>query len=68
MQGVARARHNTTIVLGALIALLGLALIVSTIVRGGGPAAIGVIVGAALAVFGAARAYLALGARSHERP
>ena len=57
-----------TIVLGSLIAVLGVALIVATIARGGGPAATGIVVGAALTVFGGGRAYLAAGARSHDRP
>ena len=48
-----------TIVLGALTALLGAAMIISTLARGGGPLAIGVVVGVLFTVLGAARAYLA---------
>ena len=60
-------RHNATIVFGAVIAILGIVLIASTIARGGGPTAIAIVVGSALAVFGGARVYLAVGARSHDR-
>jgi hypothetical protein len=56
---VERTRRNATIVLSALTAALGLAMIVSTIARGGGPAAVGVLLGAALMVVGGARFYLA---------
>jgi hypothetical protein len=38
--------------------LLGLAVVVSTIVRGGGPLSVGVVMGIVLAIFGAARLYL----------
>jgi hypothetical protein len=48
-----------TIVLSGLTALLGLVMIVSTLARGGGPAAIGVLLGAAFTVVGCARLYLA---------
>ena len=57
-----------TIVLGSLLALLGVAMIVSTLGRGGGPVAIGVVVGVAFTLLGAARAYLAVSSRPHDAP
>ena len=68
MSAVARARRNMTIVLGSLTALLGLAMIVTAIARGGGPTAIGLVVGVAFAVLGGARVYLAAGARPERGP
>ena len=65
MGAVARARRNMTIVLGSLTALLGIAMIVATIGRGGGPVALGIVVGAAFTVLGCARVYLAAGPRDH---
>jgi uncharacterized membrane protein HdeD (DUF308 family) len=66
---VDRSRRTTTIILSALAAVLGLAMIVSTIARGGGPAAVGVLLGLAFIVVGCARVYLALGPRSQrDRP
>jgi hypothetical protein len=46
-------------VLGGALFLLGVALVVSTLARGGGPLALGVIVGVAFACLGAARVFLA---------
>jgi hypothetical protein len=63
---VSRARRNSTIVLGTLTALLGVAMIVATVGRGGGPTAVGIVVGAAFAVLGGARVYMAAGPRSHD--
>jgi hypothetical protein len=65
---VDRARRNTTIVLNSVLALLGLALIGLTIARGGGPLALGIIVGLAFTFLGCARVYLAAGPRSPRRP
>ena len=45
--------------LGTAIFVLGVAMIVSTLVRGGGPLALGVVAGAAFVLLGAARVYLA---------
>jgi len=49
-------------VLGALLSLIGVAMVLSTLARGGGPLALGVVVGLLFAVLGAARLYLARGA------
>ena len=68
MGAVARSRRNLTIVLGSLTALLGVAMIVATIARGGGATAIGIVVGVAFALLGAGRVYLAAGARQEPRP
>ena len=62
-----RARRNMTLVLSSLLALLGVAMIVATIARGGGPLARGIIVGAAFTLLGCARVYLAAGPRSQRR-
>ena len=58
-----RTYRQSTRLLGALLALLGVAMIVTTLARGGGPLAVGVVVGVLFTVLGAARAYLA-----RERP
>ena len=47
--------------LALVICGLGIALVTSTIARGGGPLALGVVAGVALILFGTARAYLARG-------
>ena len=56
---VQRAYRQSTRLLGFLIAGLGVAILVSTLVRGGGPLALGVIVGIAFVLVGLGRAYLA---------
>ena len=56
-----------TLVLGALTALLGLAMIAATLARGGGPLAVGVVVGVLFTAVGCARFYLAAGPRSQRR-
>ena len=68
MGAVARARRNTTVVLGVLTALLGVAMVVATLGRGGGATAIGVVVGVAFTLLGCGRAYLAAGPRTQRRP
>lgn len=47
--------------LSAILCLVGVALVVSTLARGGGPLALGVVVGILFAVLGAARLRLAGG-------
>ena len=54
-----RAYRLSTRTLGAAIFVLGVAMIVSTLASGGGPLALGVVTGAAFALLGAARVYLA---------
>jgi hypothetical protein len=48
-------------VLGVLLAVVGLAMAVSSIARGGGPLALGVIVGVLFVALGVARVWLARG-------
>ena len=54
-----RAYLNSTRVLNALLVLVGLALIVATLARGGGALALGLVVGVLLALLGAGRLWLA---------
>jgi hypothetical protein len=61
---VERAYRHSTRALGAAIFVLGVAMVVSTLARGGGPLALGVVAGVAFALLGAARVYLASHPRS----
>jgi hypothetical protein len=56
---VERAYRHSTRVLGGALFVLGVAMVVATLARGGGPLALGVIVGVAFALLGAARVFLA---------
>jgi hypothetical protein len=56
---VERAYLHSTRLMGSLIALLGVAMVVTTLIRGGGPLALGVVLGVLFAVLGSARVYLA---------
>jgi hypothetical protein len=56
---VHRAYRDSTRVLSALLLVVGIALLVSTLARGGGPLALGVVVGVLFALLGAGRLYLA---------
>ena len=56
-----RAYLASTRALSALMLLVGLAMIASTLGRGGGPLAIGVVLGVMLAAIGAARLWFARG-------
>lgn len=47
-----RAHRVSTRVLGAVLFLIGIAMIATSTVRGGGPLAVGVIAGLAFAVLG----------------
>lgn len=58
---VERAYRNSTRLMAALVALLGVAMVVTTLARGGGPLALGVVLGTLFAVLGAGRLYLAGG-------
>jgi hypothetical protein len=60
---VDRVYRQSTRVLGALLCAVGLVMVVATVSRGGGPLALGVIVGALFAALGAARVALAGGWR-----
>lgn len=54
-----RAYRESTRAVGAIICLLGVAMVIITLARGGGPLSIGVIVGVAFAVLGALRVVIA---------
>jgi hypothetical protein len=56
---VERAYRHSTRVLGGALFVLGVAMVIATLARGGGPLALGVIVGVAFALLGAARVFLA---------
>ena len=55
---------TATKILSALMVILGVAMIVSTITRGGGPIATGLLLGALFIAAGGARLYLQ---REHDR-
>ena len=56
-----RAYTTSTRVMSALILLVGLAMVVSALARGGGALALGVVLGVMLALLGAGRLWLARG-------
>jgi hypothetical protein len=56
----ARSVHRgTTRLLSTVMVLLGVAMVISTLARGGGPLSVGVIFGVLFVAAGAARLYLA---------
>lgn len=54
-----RAYRESTRAVGVIICVLGIAMVVITLARGGGPLAVGVIVGVAFAILGALRVVVA---------
>jgi hypothetical protein len=60
---VQRAYLASSRALSGLLVLVGVAMVVSALARGGGALALGVILGAMFAVLGAARLWLARGSR-----
>jgi hypothetical protein len=58
---VRRAYLASTRVLGTMLVLVGLAMVVSAVARGGGALAFGVVLGTMLALLGAGRLWLARG-------
>jgi multisubunit Na+/H+ antiporter MnhB subunit len=56
-----RVYATSTRVMSALIMLVGLAMVVSALARGGGALALGVVLGTMLALLGAGRLWLARG-------
>ena len=54
--------------MGTLICVLGIAMIASTLARGGGPLALGVVLGVLFALLGAGRVVLASGRRPPRGP
>ena len=59
-----RAYLASTRLLSAALVLVGVAMVASTIARGGGPLAVGVVLGVMLALVGAGRLWLARGGES----
>lgn len=55
------AYTQSTRLFGLVMCVLGVAMVVLTLARGGGPLALGVVVGLAFAAVGAGRLYLASG-------
>ena len=49
----------STRILGSLLVVIGVAMVVSALARGGGPLALGVVLGTMLALLGAGRVWLA---------
>jgi hypothetical protein len=58
---VRRAYATSTRVMSGLLVLVGLAMVVSAVARGGGALALGVVLGTMLALLGAGRLWLARG-------
>lgn len=56
-----QAHRTATGVLSLAMVVIGVALIVSTLVRGGGPLAVGVLLGVLFCALGAGRLYLQRG-------
>jgi hypothetical protein len=56
---VRSAYGASTRILGALLVVIGVAMVVSALARGGGPLALGVVLGTMLALLGAGRVWLA---------
>ena len=54
-----RAYRQSSRALAAALLVLGIAMVVSSLARGGGALALGVVLGVAFALLGAARLYLA---------
>jgi hypothetical protein len=59
--GVQRAYIASTRLLSAALVVVGVAMVASTIARGGGPLALGVVLGVLLALLGVGRFWLARG-------
>jgi uncharacterized membrane protein YccC len=59
MTAVERPYRSSTVIIGSVTCLIGLAMIVTTLARGGGPLAVGVVVGVLFALLGAGRVFLA---------
>jgi hypothetical protein len=64
---VNRAYLASTRVFSVVIFVLGVAMVVTTVARGGGPLAIGVVFGVAFAALGVARLWLSRGGRRARR-
>jgi hypothetical protein len=56
---VERLYRGSTVLFGSLTCLLGLVMLITTLARGGGPLALGFVVGVLFALLGAGRVFLA---------
>jgi hypothetical protein len=56
---VRNAYGASTRILGSLLVVIGVAMVVSALARGGGPLALGAVLGTMLALLGAGRVWLA---------
>jgi hypothetical protein len=65
---VQRALLASTRVLSTLIVVLGLTMVVISLAKGGGPLALGVVVGAMLAAIGSLRLWFARGTEAARTP
>ena len=63
MTAVERLYRSSTMLIGAITSLIGIAMVVTTLARGGGPLAVGVVVGVLFALLGAGRLFLAVRSR-----
>ena len=63
-----RAYIASSRALSALLCLLGAAMVVGALARGGGPLALGVVLGSLFVVLGLARLLLARGSHAGEEP
>jgi len=61
---VERAYRHSTRAFGALMLVIGTAMVVTAIARGGGPLSYGVVLGVLFGALGAARLYLAAAPRA----
>lgn len=68
MRSVDRAYLASSLALNALLCLVGVAMVASTLARGGGVLALGVLLGLAFVGLGAARLRLARGAGARREP
>jgi hypothetical protein len=68
MTAVERLYRSSTVAIGSLTCVVGLAMIVTTLARGGGPLAVGFIVGVLFALLGAGRVVLARRSRPRSGP
>jgi hypothetical protein len=65
--GMQRAYLGSTRILSVLLIVLGIALVVSSVARGGGVLALGVVIGVCFTLTGAGRLWLMRGVRGEPR-
>jgi hypothetical protein len=65
---VERAYRTSSRVLSALLVAIGIAMVASTLGRGGGPVALGVVIGVLMTLLGVGRLVLAGAPRGGETP